>query len=401
MNAVATSSVTVDPGPGDRLQGPIAAIGAGGLVGARLIESSVLDGGGTVVPVLRQPRGLGRLGRLGIQWRRGDASDPVSLARALEGCHAAVNLTTGDDLRMTEDLASMVEACCRAGVRVLIHLSSAIIHGSVESPSIGDDEAPAGPYVTVYAREKARAESWIRAEAHREGLTLVTLRPGLIWGPRSPWVVLPAQQLLDGTAFLFDNGCGICNLLHVDNLVQAIRTIGHHPNPTGGFFHLSDPQPVTWRHYYEALASEMGTGIESIHPLDSRHYRPSRWERVTKHRDHPWLRVLKQSLPNAAKFRCRWQIERLRSAVRRPAPDSDRPAPRPPAWMKVLQTTRHSLPVDRFATAFGWDAWISFAEGMRRTGAWLRFAGFAAETRRGPEAGRTGNNAGSTGVGSA
>ena len=56
-------------------------------------------------------------------------------------------------------------------------------------------------------------------------ITIVVLRPGLIWGPRSPWVLGPASELVNGTAYLVGDGGGICNLIYVDNLVRRLETM--------------------------------------------------------------------------------------------------------------------------------------------------------------------------------
>ena len=128
-----------------------------------------------------------------------------------------------------------------------------------------------------------------------------TLRPGLIWGPRSPWVVGPASELLAETAYLFAGGNGICNLVHVDHLAQIILKVARHPDPVPGFYNVGDPETVTWREYYQALAAQMGLLEPRIHelPLDS--YRESPLRRFLALKDTAPARALKRRMRNQTK----------------------------------------------------------------------------------------------------
>ena len=82
---------------------PIAIIGAGGWVGARLVERAQLlgdVGGVRIVPIVRSRRSQGRLARFGTCTVLGDAGDPASLVPLLKGCGMVVNLTLGNDERI-------------------------------------------------------------------------------------------------------------------------------------------------------------------------------------------------------------------------------------------------------------------------------------------------------------
>ena len=123
---------------------------------------AALAGRQDVIPVVRAARSVARNAHLGLAHRFGDASRPESLARALEGCEAVVDLTKGspaDMLRVTETVHA---AALAARARVVVHLSSATVYAGVERPDLADDAPPRRDHWMRYAREKGRAESFLR-----------------------------------------------------------------------------------------------------------------------------------------------------------------------------------------------------------------------------------------------
>lgn len=83
----------------------------------------------TAIPMLRQPRGLGKLARFGLAWRPIDTNSIHTLAESLRGFDAVVNLTQGDNQRLLPDVQNLYEACRRAEVGRFIHLGSAVVFG--------------------------------------------------------------------------------------------------------------------------------------------------------------------------------------------------------------------------------------------------------------------------------
>jgi uncharacterized protein YbjT (DUF2867 family) len=144
-------------------------IGGGGFVG-RYAAQALMRAGWRVRVAQRDPRQafyLKPLGGLGqTQFVAADVTRPDTIARAVEGAQAVVNLagSFGDMMRVQAAGAKVVaEAAAAAGVRRLVHLSA-----------IGAD--PASP--AVYGRSKAQGEEAVRA-AFRDA---AILRPSVIFG---------------------------------------------------------------------------------------------------------------------------------------------------------------------------------------------------------------------------
>lgn len=354
--------------------GGVAILGAGGFVGARVLEMAVLGGRTDIVPVVRSFRSVARVANLGMSHRLCDASCPDSLERALAGCEAVVNLTTGDPADILRTTQSIYSAAVAAGARLLVHLSSAAVYGQVERPDLSDDAPPQLEHWMPYAREKGLTENWLRERMADGRLELVVLRPGLIWGPRSPWVLGPATELVHGTAYLVGGGGGICNLVYVDNLVRSIDAVVAHSAQVSGFYHVADDETPTWREYYAALATGLGVDPATVHTVSGDRYRAGLRGLLEEVKNLPPYQWLKERISletrAAIKLRLKRALERDRQAQR-----SANASPVVTRAMWDLQTTRYPLPTARFRATFGQQNLDSFASGLAASLAWLRFIG--------------------------
>jgi nucleoside-diphosphate-sugar epimerase len=356
----------------------IAILGAGGFLGARLVERSLLAGDERVVPILRYPRGLAKLSRLAPGWRRGDASKPDELVTVLRDCRVVVNLTTGADDRILPDTAALVEACLKAGVKRLIHMSSASVYGQVPTSNLPDDAPPLPDLWMEYAREKGRAEAHLRGLMGNCGLEITVLRPGMIWGPGSIWLGGPAEALQSGTAFLLGGGRGVCNLIHVDNLSDDLLGVADFEGDSTGFFHSADDEDLNWKQLYTALAMEIGVDPSGIHEVEMPTWNGGLTSAFGSISDHPWAKAVKRRMTKEFKLKVKRQIREFRKSW-----SSERGQGRPgPVVTKVMwwnQGTRHRLPTTAFAKKFGRSGRMTFEEGVARGGRWLRFAGFSVD----------------------
>lgn len=353
---------------------PIAIIGAGGYVGSRLIERSELLGEMDLVPIVRSWRSQGRLARYGFRTVQGSAGDTASLVPLLRGCGMVVNLTMGDDKSIVGDVQSIHRACREAEVPLFVHMSSAEVFGRAEAPDLKEDSLPDGQHWMEYGREKAAAERWLRQQ--QEGpISTVVLRPGLIWGPGSGWLAGPAQALIDGTAYLFNDGRGVCNLIHVDNLIQHLVELARSEGVESASFNVSDVETHCWADYYAAIAREIGVDERTIHRLPDSAIDKSFLQKVLDLRQSAPAKAIKSRIPADTRARVKHQLkERLRPPIREAEPIE--PAPLVSKDMWWVQGTARKLPSKAFAKRFPQLDLRPFPELMTAAGQWLRYAGF-------------------------
>ena len=352
----------------------VAVLGAGGFVGARLLEMAVRTGRDDIVPIVRALRSVGRAAHLGTTYRLGDVSRRDSLERALAGCAAVVNLTKGDPSEIVPATKTIYDAAVAAGARLLVHLSSATVYGDVERPDIPDDAPPLLGHWMRYAREKGLAENFLRERMADRRLEIVVLRPGLIWGPRSPWVLAPAGELLRGTSYVVGDGTGICNLMYVDNLVRSIDAVVAHPAVSSGFYHVGDDETTTWREFYLALALGLGVDPATIHTVSAATYRATLRDRLASVQGlaaYKWLRD-RLNLETRATIKLRL-AEKFESDPLTMPSAAGSPVVTREMWH--LQNTRYKLPIEKFRTTFGPQNATSFRSGIASSVAWLGFIG--------------------------
>jgi 2-alkyl-3-oxoalkanoate reductase len=352
----------------------VAIIGAGGFVGSSLIESLVLDGHVGVRAVVRSYRNMAGFCQFGaaVDVRRADAEDAASLTEALAGAHTVVNLTTGPPKSIVRSTRAIFDACTRAKVRRFIHLSSAVVFGDVPTP-VDDDDPPVSKHWMPYARAKATSEVWLRDRLSCHGVDLVVLRPGIVWGVRSPHTIDLAQSLAGKNAYLVDGGRGVFNGIYIDNLISCIRACCEYQGRASGFFNVGDRESVTWRALFEALGPALSCDPALLPHVDGDRLPRSVGSTVDTIQSLPLMNELyhrlKVHIPDGLKAGIRSRLEGRYRYERHAPMYAVRASVGRELWH--LQRVKHKLPVDKFARTFNFSTPVSFDEGVRRTVTWL------------------------------
>ncbi len=279
---------------------PLAVLGASGFVGVRLVEMHHLGGGVPVRPIYYRPSSMAPLARFQLDGRLADYSHADSLAKALDGCGTLVHLATGDPKVILSLLEPVYAAAAHAGVKRMVFMSSASVHG--QSPEPGTTEATPLPrrHQLPYNAAKAQAEKRLRVCRARGEVELVILRPGIVWGPRSRWVTESIWAMRGGSFGWLKGGQGVVNPIYVDNLVHAID-LACTADVDGQTFMLKDPAPATWREFFTPWLNACGIAPdavpEALPHLPARGLR-AQFERV---RIHPFTQQLAPAIPGVFK----------------------------------------------------------------------------------------------------
>lgn len=234
----------------------VTVLGGGGFIG-RYVCEFLLRGGARVRVACREPRHahflqpLGQVGQVG--YVRADVADPASVARALDGATAAVNLVgvlRGAMREVHVDGArNVAEAAAAAGLRALVHVSA-----------IGADPKSQ----SAYGKTKGEGELAVRAAF--PGATIV--RPSLVFGPedqitnrfaglaRLPFLpVIAAQRRFQP--------------VYVRDLAEAIARAALDPEAfSGKTFDIAGPQVLTMRELHHAVLEVTGQTPEVVEMPD-------------------------------------------------------------------------------------------------------------------------------------
>ncbi|WP_247826485.1 NAD-dependent epimerase/dehydratase family protein [Arthrobacter antioxidans] len=165
-----------------------------------------------------------------------DATDTAGLEAAMAGYDVVVNAaglatpsaTGGTDLLGANALlpAVVARAASAAGVRRLIHLSSAAVQG--RTPML-DETGTVRPF-SAYSRSKALGEQALDLAAAREpSLSVVTVRATSVQGEGRPTTAALARLARSPLASVASPGTARSPITSVDSLAELVLALGTHP----------------------------------------------------------------------------------------------------------------------------------------------------------------------------
>jgi nucleoside-diphosphate-sugar epimerase len=373
--------------------------GATGFIGSRLCELLSLEHRLPYRALVRDFSRAARIARLDAELVAGDMLDAGSLARAVEGCDAVVNLAHGDDQSAEKQTTLLVEACARARVRRFVHVSSMAVHGpSPKPPVLTESTASIKRWGEGYSDAKSAAEAVVTAAGKRGALATVILRPTIVYGPYSFFVTPIVQDARAGKISMIDGGRGVCNAVYVDDVCDSIMAALDRDDAVGAAFLINGDTRITWRDFITTFA-DMVEGEKAVHDhsLDeiAAHWqaqRPRVRDSVTaamRLAASPAFHAQLGTIPPVGKL-----IRGTKELVaRRITPEQkmmiksrvqgrsaaaypdDVPAVRIPSEGRVVREAYRSWVSNDLAKArLGWVPAHSFELGARRTGEWMRFA---------------------------
>lgn len=367
----------------------IGVLGANGFIGSRIVETLHLGGASKVVPIARSPGGLARPSRFAIETRIADALDGKALAAAFAGCDVVVNAVLGAYNQIVAEPPVIYRAAEAAGVRRLVQISTASVHGQAPEPGTDETSRLRSDQPVPYNNAKVKAERRFQALRRRGRVELVVLRPGIVFGPRDVWISGIARRLSEGRAFLVDGGSGICNTTYVDNLVHAIGLSLDAP-VDGEAFLIGDAETLTWAELHRWVATALG-GYVQPQILEHPPLQPAGRPLLDRLRGIPAWQAAMLRIPRPAKefFRTRAQLLQGMAAgardARRRQSDPDWQPPDQgaigavPLETALLHRCRHKFPFAKARRLLGYEPVVSVEDGLIRSIRALEFAGYIIE----------------------
>ena len=352
----------------------VGVLGANGFIGSRIVELFHLKSLAKVQPIVRSVASAARSSRFALEVRVADGFDPCAVRQAVDGCDVVVHAIAGDRRTILGTLAPTYHATMAAGVRRLVYLSSASVHGQAPALGTSEDSALSRRQAIPYNNSKVLAERTLRRLRRSGKVEIVILRPGIVFGPRSYWTAGLADEILSGHAYFVGSGEGICNSIYVDNLVDAIYLAGITPSIDRHAFLVGDRETVTWRDLYRPIVESLGMELSQV-PILPFPDKLSLWrDRIRHAKSSERLASLLASLPSPVRggLISSWKHRRTRSPWERtPAPSLV------PTFEKaLLHRCQYKFPGKKAASLLGYEPNISFEDGCQRSVGWLAFAGY-------------------------
>lgn len=234
--------------------------GASGFVGGRLWAMLSRE----AAPVRVLVRHAGTLPGSAL----GDLLDPGSLRAACDGvesvfhcagyAHAFVSSDPDIHWRINfEGTRNLLRAAGEAGVRRFVFLSS--VKAMAEPGDACADEDWPGEPVTPYGRAKRAAEDAVLEAGVKYGMHVVNLRLAMVYGRGGRGNLERMARGIRAGWFppLPDTG-NRRSLVHVDDVVAAMRLVAQAPAANGRTYIVADPKAYSGREIYDAIRRALG-----------------------------------------------------------------------------------------------------------------------------------------------
>lgn len=203
--------------------------GGTGFVGGALATRLRRDGH-EVVALVRDRTRAAYLDQIGCELVEGDLSDTVALDQLCGGAdglfHVAGWYKLGQrdpspaDTVNVEGTRNVLAAARRAGVGRTVYTSTLAVNSDTEEQVVDETYRFSGPHLSDYDRSKAEAHD-IALEQAAQGLDVVIVQPGLIYGPGdTAQTGALIEQVVRGGRPPAPDGGGVC-WAHVDDVAEG------------------------------------------------------------------------------------------------------------------------------------------------------------------------------------
>jgi nucleoside-diphosphate-sugar epimerase len=240
--------------------------GATGFVGSHLAEACV-GRGYAVATIARQTSDTAFLDKLGVTIHRGDLADADVTRRAVAEADVIVHCAAkvgdrGDPEEYravnVEALRTLLEACKGRPIQRFIHMSSLGVYEPRHHYGTAESEPLPASHLDGYTQSKTEADLLAQRFA-AEGLQVVILRPGFVYGPRDR-TFLPKliKRIREGRMHYLGGDRRTLNCIYVGNLVDAVFLAAERSEAVGQVFNLTDGEVVSKRRFVDGVADGIG-----------------------------------------------------------------------------------------------------------------------------------------------
>jgi nucleoside-diphosphate-sugar epimerase len=243
--------------------------GATGFLGSHVTDLLLARG--------ERPRALVRpgdsaeaLADAGVDVFRGDIGDRPALEAAVKGVDRVLHCAarTGPwgpeaeyETTNVRSLETLLHVAVSAGVRRIVHVSSACVHGT-DVRGVADETAPLRGNGDPYSRSKVAAERLLDRVIRDGGAPVTILRPGWIYGPRDTASFGRVAEMIEsGRILILGSGQNHVPLIYVGDVARGVLLASEAARAAGRSYLLVNDEPVTQRDFVSAIAAELGAPV--------------------------------------------------------------------------------------------------------------------------------------------
>lgn len=319
--------------------------GATGFTGGHLARR-LKTGGDDVRALVRDAARAPDLASAGVELVTGDLRDRAAVERAAEGVDAVYHIAAiyrqaglrDEEYRAVnaDAVRTVIEAAARGGARRVVHCSTVGVHGDVEHPPAAED-APLRPG-DVYQQTKLEGEAIARQASSDTGVEVVIARPTGIYGPGDRRLLKLFKGVARRRFVILGDGRIYYHLTYIDDLIDGFRLCATVPAAAGRTYILAGGEVMMLNELVAMIAEEAGVAP-------------------------PWLHLPVWPF---------WAAGAACEAVCTPL------GVEPPIYRRRVDffTKSRAFDISRARAELGYDPKVGLRDGIRRTLAWYRQAGW-------------------------
>lgn len=244
--------------------------GGGGFLGRYLVEQLVARG--DAVRVFSRKR-YPELNILGVEAVQGDLRDAAQVGAACRGMDTVFHVAglpgvwgPWSEFYETNTVGTrhVIAGCRSAGVSRLVYTSSpSVVYDGRPHENANESLPYPQTFLCHYPHTKALAEKAVLTANGGDGLTTVSLRPHLIWGPRDNHLVPRLiQRAASRRLRRVGDGRNLVSVSYVENAahahLQAADALSAGSPPAGRAYFINEPEPVNLWDWVDGLLSRAG-----------------------------------------------------------------------------------------------------------------------------------------------
>ena len=246
--------------------------GATGFTGGHLARTLAACGYG-VTALVRDEARAASLRQHGVSLAIGDVRDQQAVTRAASGADVVYHIAAiyrqaglGDEEYRSVNaaaVAAVIRAARSAGARRVVHCSTVGVHGDIAQPP-ADEDAPLAPG-DVYQRTKLDGERAARNAAAETGVEVVIARPTGIYGPGDRRLLKLFRGVARRRFVILGSGRIFYHLTYIDDLVEGFRLCGETPAAAGRTYILAGPEVTTLNELVDRVARAAAVAPPRLH----------------------------------------------------------------------------------------------------------------------------------------
>lgn len=166
--------------------------GATGFIGAEVARQLIQEGH-EVIALVRTPAKAKSLGDLGVKLAEGDITDKASLRDPMQGVDGVFHVAGWYKVGVKDPSAAhainidgtrnVLEVMRDLNIAKGVYTSTLAVNSNTGGKVVDESYQRGGPWLTLYDETKWRAHYEVAEPMAKAGLPLVTVLPGLVYGP--------------------------------------------------------------------------------------------------------------------------------------------------------------------------------------------------------------------------